>query len=322
MTPERLSELVKAAASELGFDLCGIASAGPIRHPDFLRNWLAEKRAGRMGYLYRHLRSRIDVRAWLPWASSVIVTGVNYFQKEPKVSDDRPRGRVAMYAWGDDYHANLREKLGRLVARIQERLGQSFDSKVCVDTSAITERELAAMAGIGWIGKNTLVLNRELGSYFLLGEVITSLAIAPDPPETDHCGACTRCLDACPTGAFPAAYEMDPRRCISYLTIEHRGELEPELATKLGDWVFGCDICQQVCPFNQRVPETNESGFKPRGADAARPELESIRAWDQEGYEAFTVGRAVARARIGMWKRNADLARLNARPETPDHPNE
>lgn len=233
MTASELAQQVKAAAAEVGFDRCGIAPAARIQHEAELRLFLEEKRAGRMGYLYRHLRSRIDVRAWLTWSNSVIVTALNYHQPEPVVPDQRPRGRVAMYAWGKDYHQLVRQKLEHMVERLRVLIPEPFEAKICVDTSAITERELAAMSGIGWIGKNTLVLNQTLGSYFVLGEIITSLPLPPDPPESDHCGSCTRCLDACPTAAFPRAYQMDPRRCISYLTIEHREELDAEL-TEIG----------------------------------------------------------------------------------------
>ncbi|MFQ5502279.1 MAG: tRNA epoxyqueuosine(34) reductase QueG, partial [Phycisphaerae bacterium] len=212
------TQLVKQAAAELGFERCGIARAGPIPREAALLDWLARGRAGSMAYMHRHPGSRRDVREWLPWARSVIVVALNYHRPAPKKPNDQPRGRVAMYAWGEDYHVVLREKLDRLVERLEDVLDGPFQTRVCVDTSAIVERELAAMAGIGWIGKNTLVLHPSLGSFFFLGEIITDLSLEPDAPEPDHCGSCTRCLDACPTGAFPRAYEMDASRCISYLT--------------------------------------------------------------------------------------------------------
>lgn len=314
------SDLVKQIAAEIGFDRCGIAPAAPIPRGDYLRRWLAEGRAGTMGYLHRHVESRIDVRAWLPSANSVIVVALNYHQPEPTVtanpcfasessaSADPPRGRVAMYAWGEDYHVVVREKLEQLVSHLRERIAEPFEAKICVDTSAIIEREWAVMAGIGWIGKNTMVLDASLGSYFFLGELITDLELAPDTPQTDHCGTCTRCLEACPTQAFPRPYEMDARRCISYLTIEHRGEIEPELASKLGDWVFGCDVCQQVCPYNKDAPMTGEPRFAVNEADASRPALSDIAEWDDAAYRAYTNGKATDRAKLEMWKRNARLA--------------
>jgi len=309
MANGKMTEAVKRLAAELGFEQCGIAPAGAIARGAYLTQWLAEGRAGRMGYLHRHLNSRVDLTTWLPWARSVIVVAQSYRQAPPAVADDAARGRVAMYAWGEDYHAILKQKLARLVDQMSIEIPTPFESKVCVDTSAITERELAAMAGIGWIGKNTLVLNQRLGSCFVLGVVVTSLPLAADSPVVDHCGSCTRCLDVCPTGAFPRAYEMDARRCISYLTIEHRVEIAPELAGKMGDWVFGCDICQEVCPFNRDVAPPKEERLLAKSVDAASPRLDEVVAWDMGQHQKATAGRALSRVSLKMWKRNAELAR-------------
>ena len=358
------SERIKEAAAGMGFDLCGIAAAGPIRHPAFFRRWLADGHAGTMGYLHRHRESREDLRTWLAWARSVIVVAQSYgggkakkskrqevetskrrnvrtsndadlsFSRDPTGSAcgerskrrggptlgrgdsessarrEGPRGRVARYAWGEDYHVVLREKLGRLVEWIGGHIDLRAKTRICVDTSAIIERELAAAAGIGWIGKNTLVLNPRLGSFFFLGEIITDLHLAADEPMTDHCGTCTRCLEACPTAAFPQPYAMDARRCISYLTIEHRGAIEPDLAVKMGDWVFGCDVCQTVCPYNDNAYEPSE----PRLAGdpkAAEPLLDEILSWDEAAHRNAVSGKATDRARLHMWKRNAHIARVN-----------
>lgn len=306
--------MVRDLASQLGLDACGIGPAAPIPRGEYLRAWLASGRAGTMRYMARHVGSREDVRVWLPWARSVIVTALNYRQPPPHVpappTGGAPRGRVAMYAWGEDYHVVLKEKLGALAERLQTALGQPFQFKVCVDTSAVTERELAVMAGVGWIGKNTLVLNSSLGSYFVLGELFTDLDLPPDGPQADHCGSCTRCLDACPTGAFPVAYEMDASRCISYLTIEHRGEIDPELSADMGDWVFGCDVCQEVCPFNRPSPDTRE----PRlvgSLDSARPRLGDLARWNGPTHRRATAGKATARATPATWRRNARIALEN-----------
>jgi epoxyqueuosine reductase len=327
MTAVERSELVKAAAMKLGFDRCGVAAAGPVRHADFLARWLAMNYAGSMGYLNRHQDSRTDVRSWLPWAKSVIVVAMSYKQPEPggaaATSDCRrpagpeeeARGRVAMYAWGEDYHVVMRERLELLVRELKAAWGEATETRVCVDTSAIMERELAVAAGIGWIGKNTLVLHQKLGSFFFLGEIITDVELAPDDLETDRCGSCTRCLEACPTSAFPQPYVMDARRCISYLTIEHRGEIDPELASKMGDWVFGCDICQSVCPYNHRGSETGEPRFRGRPEDA-RLLLEEIASWDEAAYRRHVQGKATARAKIHMWKRNAEIAKRNGGEQT------
>ena len=304
------SHRIKTLAGQLGFDRCGIAAAAPIPRGDFFREWLASGHAGTMGYLHRHVESRIDLRRWLPAANSVVVVALNYKQTVTPKPADQPRGKTAMYAWGEDYHVVVREKLERLASQLRDEWGQPFEYRICVDTSAITERELAAMAGIGWIGKNTLVLHQQLGSFFVLGEMICDLELTPDAPETDHCGTCTRCLDACPTQAFPKAYEMDARKCISYLTIEHRGVIDPALASKLGDWVFGCDVCQEVCPFNREAPEMREPRFQASDA-VAFPVLNDILGWDEELYASHVNGRAADRARRMMWKRNAEIALRN-----------
>ncbi len=354
-TARQIAERMKRAALDLGFDRCGIASAGPIPRADFFRRWLLRGHAGTMAYLHRHSDSRVNLRAWLPWARSVIVVALNYNQKRQNVQTPKRRyvessnrqdaetqknqespagqnksfdnvtfvpshetheitksstGRIAMYAWGKDYHVVVRHKLERLLDRMRTDVAAPFQARICVDTSAILERELAAAAGLGWIGKNTLVLHQSLGSFFFLGEIITDLDLPPDEPIPDHCGNCTRCLDACPTHAFPAPYAMDARRCISYLTIEHRGAIEPELAAKMADWVFGCDICQEVCPYNHDAPQSAEPRFEPT-AGGPTVDLEEILAWDDAAYRAAVRGRATERAKLHMWKRNAEIVRRN-----------
>jgi epoxyqueuosine reductase len=330
---------MKQTALEAGFDRCGVAAAKPISRGDFYAEWLARDRCGSMAYLRRHQNSRRDIRAWLPWAKSVIVVAANYHQSEPPAQatgsrnggppacapgsergaaseplepamNCEARGRVAMYAWGDDYHIVLRERLQALVEQWRTLLAEQFRTQLCVDTSAIIEREYAAAAGIGWIGKNTLILHESLGSFFFLGEVVTDLDLAVDEPVADRCGTCTRCLDACPTAAFPQAHVMDARRCISYLTIEHRDEIPADLASRMGDWVFGCDVCQTVCPFNRRAPEMNEPRWK-ASLDDARPVLDEIMSWDEAAYQVRVRGKARDRARLAMWQRNARIARAN-----------
>lgn len=307
MTPRLAATLVKEIAAQLGFERCGIAPAGPIARGDYLREWLARGWAGSMGYLRRSLQSRLDPRGLLPGARSVIVAALSYHQRSPQRPSDKPTGRIAMYAWGEDYHVVVREKLESLVANMRHALPGPFDAKVCVDTSPIVERELAAAAGVGWIGKNTLVLHEIVGSYVFLGVVLTSLELEPDAPATDHCGTCTRCLDACPTQAFPRAYQMDARRCISYLTIEHRGEIDPRFHPAIGDWVFGCDVCQQICPFNRDAPTTREPRFAPR-PPGAHVRLPDVLNWDETAYREQVRGRAIDRATLAMWKRNASIA--------------
>lgn len=314
------SETVKALAREVGFNLTGIARAEPLPGVGFLDEWLASGYAGGMAYLHRNRETRENPAAILPGARSIVVVAMNYHAPTPAGSDDgRPRGRIARYAWGRDYHAVMRERLDELAERMRQTIGERFAYRACVDTAPILERQIAAAAGIGWIGKNTLVLNAKLGSYFVLGELITTLELEPDAPATDHCGTCTRCLDACPTRAFVRPHVMDARRCISYLTIEHRGEIAAEFHDALGDWIFGCDICQEVCPFNRRAPETREPDF------AARPPAPSVALQDvldasPEEYVRLVHDRAIGRARLEMLRRNAAIAWGNRSHRVPPPP--
>ncbi len=328
MAPELLSRTIKQLAAKAGFDCCGIASAAPIERAEYVRDWLAKGHAGSMDYLHNHFDRRTDPTKLLEGASSVIVIGKVYGQpasnsqttgqgqpsdQEPAEAEKEnsgPTGRVAMYAWGEDYHIVLKDKLFQFVDDLRRHCDQPFDAKVCVDTVPILEREVAASAGIGWIGKNTLVLNRHLGSYFFLGEIVTTLNIAPDEPTTDHCGSCTACLDACPTDAFIGPYEMDASKCISYLTIEHRSDIRDDLQARMGDWLFGCDVCQEVCPFNRDMPMTIDERFRTQGQRVRVP-LEALLNWTIEDYRKTFRKSAVKRAKLDMLKRNARIALSN-----------
>lgn len=313
MVPDRnqLASDIKTAARELGFVLCGVANAGPIPRVAYLHNWLALGRAGSMAYLHRHVNSREDMRSWLPWARSVIVCACPYAQEAPAEPPGAPHGRVAMYAWGRDYHEIIRHRLVQLDERVQRLAAAPVQTRICVDTSAIVERELAAAAGIGWIGKNTMMIHPAIGSTFFLGELITDLDLPADRPEPDHCGSCTRCLDACPTAAFPQPYTMDASRCISYLTIEHRGDIDPALAPRMADWVFGCDICQDVCPYNRNPPGPPDPLLAPARPDAAFPSLEKFSQLTDDEIREMNRGRATSRAKPEMWRRNAAIAQQN-----------
>ena len=315
-----LSQLVKKLTADIGFDACGIARAEPIGRADYVHDWLAAGRAGTMHYLRRHVQQRLDPQALLEGARSIIVVALLYHSSspDPEAKDSRSRGRVARYAWGDDYHKVIKKKLFALADRLRADLSEPFDSQACVDTAPLLEREVAAAAGIGWIGKNTMVLNRRLGSYFFLGALVTTLELQPDEPLEDHCGTCTACLDACPTGAFPAPYEMDASRCISYLTIEHRDDIPQEFHEKMGDWIFGCDVCQEVCPFNRHAPTTDEPAFAIR-SPGPNPALDDILSWSIEDYRSELRGSAMKRAKLPMLQRNAQIAQKNAN-RAPDHP--
>ncbi|MGB4256875.1 MAG: tRNA epoxyqueuosine(34) reductase QueG, partial [Phycisphaerae bacterium] len=222
-------------------------------------------------------------------------------------------GRVAQYAWGRDYHKVIRKRLHRLVDRMRQAIEEPFEARVCVDTAPVLERELAAAAGIGWIGKNTMVLHQEIGSFFFLGEIITTLDLAPSLPAVDHCGTCTRCLEACPTGALIAPYQMDARRCISYLTIEHRSEIAQELRPLMGNWLYGCDICQDVCPYNRKAPPTREPAYE-AGTNPLAPaaDLDMVAGMTAEEYQQALAGSAMKRASLEMLRRNAGIVRANA----------
>ncbi|MEK6799975.1 MAG: tRNA epoxyqueuosine(34) reductase QueG, partial [Planctomycetota bacterium] len=289
----------------------GIALAHPIGRAGYLREWLASGRAGSMEYLHRHFDKRIDPRELLEGAQSVVMTALGYDQPAPpRASDDKPRGRVARYAWGEDYHAVVKDKLFAMVDRLRTEVGEPFEAKVCVDTAPLLEREWAANAGVGWIGKNTLVLHHEIGSYFFLGGIVTTLDLRPDEPAADHCGTCTACLEACPTQAFPAPYEMDASRCVSYLTIEHRGEIPDDLRRGVGEWIFGCDVCQEVCPHNGRSPMTREPRLAVRRA-CPDPGIDAIVTFTDEAIRHQFRGTAVRRATPAMLRRNARLVGEN-----------
>lgn len=317
MRASELSALVKRRAGAQGFERCGIAPAAPLDREAYVRRWLASGRAGTMDYLHRHVEQRLNPTLLLDGARSVVAVALVYYQQaeEPQAAADSPQsahGRIAMYAWGEDYHVVVKDKLFALMRGLTLEIPYPFQYRVCVDTSPLLEREAAARAGIGWIGKNTLVLHQDLGSYFFLGAVVTTLDLAPDDPVENHCGSCTACLDACPTQAFPAPYEMDAARCISYLTIEHRGSIPPELMGRTGDWLFGCDVCQEVCPFNRHAPRTHEPRLAPC-PPAPRIPLETVRNWSPEEYRSALKGTAMKRATLDMWKRNAALVESGAR---------
>jgi epoxyqueuosine reductase len=308
MSPSEKSELVHRIAAGLGFDRVGIARAGPVERSEYLRAWLEAGSAGQMGYLHRHFEQRTDLRALLPGARSIIVVALNYHQPAPVMEDDQPRGRVARYAWGDDYHRVVKDRLEAMMDALRIEVDEPFEAKVCVDTAPILEREWAAAAGVGWIGKNTMILHQGLGSYFFLGELVTTLELTADAPATDHCGSCTRCLEACPTDAFPAPYQMDASRCVSYLTIELRDEIPAQFHAAMGDWIFGCDVCQEVCPYNRGAPIGESFAIRPPGPV---PALAEVLDWTTQDYRSTLRGSAVKRANLRMLQRNAAIALAN-----------
>jgi epoxyqueuosine reductase len=302
-----LAKEIKAQAHALGFDLCGIAGAEPsVFRKEFL-DWLARGFHGEMGYMARDPERRLDPRQAMPEAKSIVAVGMNYYPGDDPPAPDPHNAIFARYARNMDYHAVMTERLNRLLASIQEREPEA-QGRVYVDTGPILEREVARRAGLGWFGKNAMLINTRRGSYFLLGELLLNLPLPPDEPAQGGCGTCTRCLDACPTGAIVRPFEVDSRRCISYLTIELKSAIPQELAGSLGSRIFGCDICQEVCPFNvRRSQPTDEPAFQPRAVTAASRMSDLLSMTEEEFREQFK-GSPVKRAKRRGLLRNVAAA--------------
>ncbi len=263
MHPATLTLELRSAAQRLGFGLCGIAPAVTPNGVSRFHQWLAAGYAGEMHYLADRSEAYADPGQVLPGARSIVVLGMDYRTAAPQATVPG-QGRVSRYAWGDDYHDLIRARLHAL-ADFLRAAAPKGQARGVVDTAPLLEREFAQLAGLGWIGKNTLLLNKGRGSWFFLAALLTDLELAYDAPhDADHCGTCTACLEACPTAAFVAPGVLDARRCISYLTIELRDPIPRELRPGMGEWLFGCDVCQDVCPWNRHAPESSEPAFAPR----------------------------------------------------------
>jgi epoxyqueuosine reductase len=325
-------------ARHAGFDLCGVAPVEGWNELGHFPEWLARGYEGEMHYLRDERRG--DPRLVLSGARSMVVVALNYNSPHPystklgpSDATDPARGWISRYAWGDDYHDVIKGKLDALQAEMQAQFGEIFASRAYVDTGPIIERVAAKYAGLGWLAKNTCLINQQLGSWLFLGVIVTTLALEPTiaagaAPPPDLCGSCTRCLDACPTQAFPAPYVLDARRCISYLTIELRGPVPEELRAGMGNAAIGCDICQDVCPWNRKAPVTGAVDFQPRVVagekweesdtkDAGRslfaPQLEWLASLTEEEFSATFRKSAVKRAKWRGLVRNACVALGNAR---------
>lgn len=329
-----LSQL-HALAQPLGFALVGVAPAELTGHEAFLRDWLSKGLHGEMAYLAEHLSQRIDPTVLLPGAKSIICVADRYAARAPEASTaapSNPHGRVARYAWGDDYHQTIKKRLFTLADVLRERFGAGHQFKVTVDTAPVLEREHAMRAGLGWIGKHTLLIHHRLGSYLLLGEIVTTLAIEtsgdadyplPLRPGTDHCGTCTRCIEACPTRCIASeGYALDASRCISYLTLEHRSLIAPDLHNAIGNWVAGCDVCQEVCPHNRPGEARDEpvrAEYEPRPGVAGGLNLLELLNWSAEDRQRTFTRSALKRMKLEMVKRNALIAAGNHLARQ-DHP--
>ena len=307
-----LEHRLKSRARALGFELVGIARAGPADDFERLREWLAQGYAGDMDYLNRHAEARRHPESILVAVRSVVMVGLNYHAPSRAMNDVNPGGgpRIASYALGADYHDVLRAKLNDLLAWIQQDAPASHGRAV-VDTAPLLERDFARRAGLGWIGKNTMLIDKRLGSFFFLGALLLDIELQPDAAFTaDHCGTCTRCLDACPTDAFMAPHQLDARRCISYLTIELGGQISNELRQPMDAWLFGCDICQDVCPWNRKAPPGADPALQPRSDLLALDVVDVLQLSDAEFRRRFR-GTALWRTKRRGLVRNAAIVAAN-----------
>jgi epoxyqueuosine reductase len=310
-----LEDRIKNQAHLLGFELVGIAPATQADGFDRLRDWLDRGFAGTMEYMHRHGEARRHPVAILLQVRSVVMVAMNYHppeEQEPcsphcsNLTTQRFQGRISSYARGRDYHDLVRERLNRLLAWLGEEQSD-VQGRAVVDTAPLLERDFARRAGLGWFGKNSMLLNKRIGSYFFLGALLTNLELSPDPPHTaSHCGSCTACLDACPTQAFVEPGLLDARRCISYLTIEHRGDVPVELRSGLGDWIFGCDVCQEVCPWNRKVCSGREPDLEGNG-DLKYLDLLEVLGISEEEFRRRFRGTALMRTQRRGLLRNAAL---------------
>jgi epoxyqueuosine reductase len=324
-----LSQRLKQKAYDLGFDLIGIAPADRAPHAEAYRRWLNQGHQAEMAWLAREPERREDPRQVLPGAQSVVVVGLSYFILDPPAEawNDPSRGRIARYAWGLDYHDMMLPRLRELGEFVEREAGQGINRRPYVDTGPILERDFAAQAGLGFIGKNTLLINPKIGSYLFLGEILVNVELEYDEPAPDGgascqidlsgpgaskrlgtCGNCTRCLQICPTYAFPAPYILDSNRCISYLTIELKGSIPPELRPLTGNWIFGCDVCQEICPWVRRYSRPTRESFLSCDPDRVAPKLVGLMGLDETGFQARFKGTPILRTKRRGLLRNVAVA--------------
>jgi len=317
----QIAARVKQAAHEAGFELAGIAPVRDFAELNHFPHWIEAGHAGEMKYLEARddagQLKRSSLRSTAPWARSVMVCAINYNTAHPYSTQvaDSGRGWISRYAWSrEDYHDAVMRRLRAVESWLRNQAGgesAALQTRCYVDTGPLVERVYAKYAGVGWIGKNTCILNQKLGSWLFLGVILTSLELAPDLPAPDRCGSCTRCIDACPTAAFIAPYQLDSNKCIAYLTIEKRGAIPEEMREGMGRQVFGCDICQDVCPWNRKAPVTNAEEFQAREG-LVNPALEWLAEMSAEEFREKFRGSPIRRAKRSELRRNAAIAMGNS----------
>jgi len=304
---------IKDKALGLGFDLVGVSPVDSFPENQYYKEWLKKGFSGEMKYLDRDPQRREHLRHVLPDAKSVISCALNYNTDHPYSVDekDKSKGWISRYAWGDDYHKIIEDKLRILMSHIKEEASEEASSKLYVDTGPVLERVYGKYAGVGWVGKNTCLINQEIGSWIFVGEIITSLELDYDNPVPDRCGSCTRCIDACPTDAILEPYVLDSRLCISYLTIELKDKIPAELREGMNNNIYGCDICQDVCPWNRRAQITDEPEFQPRD-DLYNPDLSSLSGLSVEGFREVFRASPIKRTKRRGLLRNVMIAMGNS----------
>lgn len=319
---EHRTEKVKSLALDAGFDRVGVAGAGPFPYAEYFSQWLSQGYHGEMHYLARDPERRSHVGNVRDWVRSVIVCAVDYHTDYPlstEVNATSNRGWISRYAWGDDYHDVIERRLKAFVSTMEDDPEVGGQHRYYVDHGPVLEKVVAMNAGMGWMGKNTLVIDPQKGSFFFLAVILTDLELEPDGVVADHCGSCTRCLDACPTDAFPEPYVLDATRCISYLTIETKGDIPEELREGVGHHVFGCDICQDVCPWNRKATPIDDPAFLPREG-LVHPSLDEFVAMDEESFrQRFRKSPVKRRKREGFqWNVRVALENMEREKESEE----
>jgi epoxyqueuosine reductase len=320
-----LTEQIRNKALALEFDLAGVVPAFPVPHLDHYHDWLAQGYHGEMGYMARpdRVERRENPSTMLPDARSVVCVGLNYYPGPlpDELGNDPSHGLIARYAWGTDYHDLMLARLKELAAFIHTETGGSAATRTYVDTGPILERAYAAAAGLGFIGKNTCLIHPQMGTWLFLGEILVDVELKPTPSKMKvSCGTCRRCLDACPTGALVAPYTLDARRCISYLTIELKGSIPHELRPLMGNWIYGCDVCQLVCPWQRFAKPTQERAFLAANSNCAAPPLVELAEMDEEAFRQRYEGTPIARIGRRRLLRNVAVALGNWRSEDAIEP--